>query len=199
VLITLLGLLASASFITMNYVLDKRVMLLTQTIGMISVGSQFGLKGIWGVTIINFIFIVRNVIVYLRDKRWDKNSTPTLMAENKRQERIQLGVWFLFVVSTMYFVVTPIKLSEMTLTTAAIFIFPLLAAITNVLALAQQNVFRLKLWIISSTLCWVMFDTFVGSWQNLIGDVFGFIAGTIAVVKIINISKRATDTPTVEA
>lgn len=182
-LITLLGLFSSACFITMNYVLDKKTMLVTQSLGMLSVGTQFGLKGIFGVTVVNFVFIVRNLIVYLRDKRWDSYDHPTRFSKTKREERIQLGILFLMVVIGVYFLVTELP-SNSDWTSYAIFVFPLLAAITNVLALAQQNLLPLKIWIISSTTCWVIFDIVVGSWQNLIGDIFGFVAGVIAIAKL---------------
>ena len=186
----ILGLFASACFITMNYVLDKRLMLITQSFGMLSVGTQFGLKGIFGVTVINFIFIVRNLLVYSRDKRWDLNSSPTLFATSKRQERIKMGVAFLFVVSVVYFVVTPLNLESLTTAAFGIFLFPLLAAITNVLALAQQNLLPLKYWIVASTSCWVAFDLLVNSWTNLLGDVFSFIAGTVAIIRIVYVEKK---------
>lgn len=183
VFIGFLGLFASAAFITMNYILNKKLMLITQSIGMFSVGTQFGLKGIWGVTVINFIFIVRNLIVYWRDKRWDTNSTPTRFSRTKREERIQVASFFMVMVVAVYLVVNDVNFESGT--SVAMFIFPLLAAMTNVMALAQQELLPLKIWIVLSTLCWVAFDMTVGSWQNLIGDIFGFIAGTIAIVRIV--------------
>jgi hypothetical protein len=190
-LTTALGLVASAAFITMNYVLDKRVMLLTQSVGMLSVGTQFGLQGIYGVTVINFVFIIRNLIVYLRDKRWDDNSSPTMFSSTKRQERIQLGIMFLFIVINVYFAVNPSNWSQMSSYEIAVFAFPLFAAITNVLALAQQQILPLKIWIVASTTCWVAFDILVMSWTNLIGDVFGLAAGTIAIIKLTQLSKKS--------
>jgi hypothetical protein len=187
-LITLLGLFASACFITMNYVLDKRVMLLTQSLGMLSVGSQFGLKGIFGVTVVNFVFIIRNLIVYLRDKRWDANDSATRFSKTKREERIQLGVLFLVLVMAVYFIVTDLPKGG-DIYAYGIFIFPLLAAMTNVFALAQQNLLPLKIWIVASTTCWVAFDIMVGSWQNLIGDIFGFVAGSLAIAKLTFMKK----------
>jgi hypothetical protein len=165
-------------------------MLITQSIGMLSVGTQFGLKGIWGVTVINFIFIIRNLIVYLRDKRWDKDSAPTKWARNKREERIQVASLFMIIVLAVYFMVNDLSFDSPF--AIAVFVFPLLAAITNVLALAQQDLLPLKIWILASTTCWVIFDLTVGSWQNLIGDVFGFIAGSIAIVRILQ-AKRMSE------
>ena len=184
VLIFCLGLIASAGFIIANYVLSRERILIFQGVGMLGVGSMFAVRAVyennpvfWGPVVINSIFIIRNVILYFRDK-------ATLQFGGVGDVgRVKLGWIFMIVIVGAYFVVTPIPVWTDNLS-LAIFFLPLAAAVTNVLAIAQKHILALKWFILVSVACWAVFDITVSAWSTLIGDLFGVAATAVALFRL---------------
>lgn len=185
IVIVVLGLLASFGFIASNYALTRKWILILQGIGMFGVGSMFAVRAVvqevpalWGVVLINSVFIVRNVILYYRDK-----ATVDTGGVSDR-ERVSLGWIFFVLIVGLYFVVTPFPSLHSELMPKLLFLLPLAAAVTNVFALAQSKLVYLKWFILASVSCWVAFDILVQAWPTLIGDAFGVVATALAIVRL---------------
>jgi hypothetical protein len=165
----LLGLLASAMFITMNYVLSRNAMLVVSMIGIAAICTQYSIEGVWSVVAVNLVVMVRNIALFVpavhrgRDKMWG---------------------WAFFVLLTITVLVTQ------GVPHTAPTILSYLAGSFNILAMAQSRVARVKIALGLSTIAWVLFDWSLGNWQNAIGDVFGVIAVSIALTRIYR--ERAT-------
>jgi len=161
-----LGVLASAGFISANYVLDRR-----WSIGLLIAASsilviQYGpVMGLWGLAVLNFLFIIRNITFNMASM--ERFYTPLLWG------------WLILLYS-VYVVITLFDGGFNVLT-----IIPLFAIFFNTFALAQKKLLWLKVFLTLNSLTWVVFDIFAGLWGNIIGDIFGVTAGTIAIVRLI--------------
>lgn len=160
-----LGAAASASFITANYILNRRVSILLLILGSSILVIQFGpVMNLWGLAALNFLFVLRNITFNV--KAWEGYYTPLLWG-------------WLAVLYAVYIFVTLTNGGFNLLTS-----IPLAAIFFNVIALAQKELLRLKIFLTLNSLAWVSFDLVGGLWGNLIGDAFGAIAGTIAVYRL---------------
>lgn len=187
-----LGLIASAGFISSNYALNMKWILIFQGVGMAGVGSMFAVRAVvedqpafWGPAIVNSLFIIRNIILYYRDKKTFPDGGVSAL------ERRTLGVVFFIIIVGAYILVSPIPSMFSPIQEQLIFLLPLGATATNVIALAQGRLFALKWFILISVSCWAAFDIVVGAWTTLIGDAFGFIATMVALWRI-NQEKQKT-------
>lgn len=165
--VILLGVLASAGFISANYVLDRR-----WSIGLLIAASsvlviQYGLvMGLWGLAALNFLFILRNISFWI--ERWASYR--------------ELLFWFWLIVS--YAAYIPLTLSDdegFTLLTS----IPLVSILVNTLALRAKSLLGLKVFLTLNSMSWMTFDIVGGLWGNLIGDAFGAAAGSIAVARLL--------------
>lgn len=189
-----LGLIASAGFITSNYALKMKWILIFQGVGMAAVGSMFAVRAVvenqpafWGPAIVNALFITRNVILYYRDKK----ALPSGGVSSF--ERRTLGTVFFVVIVGTYIFVSPIPGWSSSIQEHLMFLLPLGATVTNVLALAQGKLVALKWFILVSVSCWATFDIVVGAWTTLIGDGFGIIATIIALWRIRKENRKAEE------
>lgn len=180
--------MASASFITMNYVINRNLVLYAQTIALTSLVLQFTIKAIiesnpilFGVVLVNAIFLFRNFILYYFDLRAKTLNDPDLFLTKRR--RI-IGAIFMPLTIILYLAVTPTPLS-ISIDSISMFILPLFAAIVGILALSTINILTIKSFLWLSTLSWVLYNIIQFNWQNLIGDIFSLIAGTIAIIRIV--------------
>lgn len=183
-LITTLGLLASAGFISSNYAITRRWILILQSVGLIGVGSMFAVRAVaenapsfWGVTAVNALFLVRNIWLYFREQSLgDKGVTD--------KERITTTSLFMVIILGTYLVVTPVPEDWTVPFNVALFILPFLAATTNVLGIGQAKIINLKFFILISVLSWLTFDIIVGAWQTMIGDAFSAVALIFSLYRI---------------
>lgn len=152
--VILLGMLASAGFISANYVLDRR-----WSIGLLIAASsvlviQYGLiMGLWGLAALNFLFILRNISFWI--ERWASYR--------------ELLFWFWLIVS--YAAYVPLTLSEdegFTLLTS----IPLVSILVNTLALRAKSLLGLKVFLTLNSMSWMTFDIVGGLWGNFVGDAF---------------------------
>jgi hypothetical protein len=72
---------------------------------------------------------------------------------------------------------------------AILWLLPLIAGVTNILAIAQTKVLNLKLFIIVTVSSWAIFDLMTGAWTTLVGDVFSTVACVIAIHRIRSAQK----------
>jgi hypothetical protein len=180
VLFYILGGLASVSFISSNYVLNRKWILILQAVGSIFVSLQFIVIDIWSVALVNSIFLVRNLVLLMREgylRRKDKSPVS--------KENVKLGIVFLIILLPVYFVMTPITESTTeNFSSMAIWVMPLMAGIFNIIAIAQNNVLALKWLILLSVGSWATFDILTSAWTTLVGDGFSVIACAIAIVRL---------------
>jgi membrane-associated HD superfamily phosphohydrolase len=180
VLFYILGGLASVSFISSNYVLNRKWILILQAVGSIFVSLQFIVIDIWSVALVNSIFLVRNLVLLMREgylRRKDKSPVS--------KENVKLGIVFLIILLPVYFVMTPITESTTeNFSSMAIWAIPLMAGIFNIIAIAQNNVLALKWFILLSVGSWSTFDILTSAWTTLVGDGFSVIACAIAIVRL---------------
>jgi hypothetical protein len=180
VLFYILGGLASVSFISSNYVLNRKWILILQAVGSIFVSLQFIVIDIWSVALVNSIFLVRNLVLLMREgylRRKDKSPVS--------KENVKLGIVFLIILLPVYFVMTPITESTTeNFSSMAIWVMPLMAGIFNIIAIAQNNVLALKWFILLSVGSWATFDILTSAWTTLVGDGFSVIACAIAIVRL---------------
>jgi hypothetical protein len=163
----ILGALASAGFISANYVLNRKTSILLLIAASAILVIQFGpVMGLWGLAALNLLFIIRNISFNIKKLEPYYNSL--------------LWVW-LTILYVAYVVITLFDGGFNLLTS-----IPLFAILFNTLALAQKQLIGLKLFLTLNSLTWVVFDIIGGLWGNLIGDIFGFIAGSIAIFRILN-------------
>lgn len=176
----LFGAMASAGFIASNYALKRPHILLFQTLGSMSVSIQFAILDIWGVALVNSIFIVRNIVSYFRESYLLKRNRafPAI-------ERRITGLSFLALLLFVYLGVNgSIPAISSTNSEYLVWLLPLLAGIFNIIAIAQSKVVNLKFYILLSVSIWSAFDILTGAWTTLIGDVFSMIACLIAIVRL---------------
>lgn len=184
ILVTALGLVASTGFIASNYAITRKWILGLQAVGLIGVGSMFAVRAIsedmpsfWGVTVVNALFLTRNIWLYFREKFVGE-------AGLSNKERLSTMWIFMIIILSTYLIVTPNPLNNPSLFTISIFILPLLAAVTNVLGIGQAKIVSLKWFILISVCSWLAFDIVVGAWQTMIGDAFSAIALIISLYRL---------------
>lgn len=165
-LVYILGGAASACFIAANYILNRRISILLLILGSSILVVQFGpVTGLWGLAALNFLFVLRNISFNI--KALEGFYTPMLWG-------------WLAVLYSAYIFVTLNNGGFNLLTT-----IPLFAIFFNVIALAQKDLLLLKVFLTLNSIAWVSFDLVGGFWGNLIGDLFGAIAGSIAVFRLM--------------
>lgn len=169
----LLGAVASLGFIASNYSLNKKMVLLFQTIGSISVSLQFLVIDIYSVAAVNAIFIVRNIIIFWMETA---NSTP------QKNYLRNIGVIGFLALLIIY----PISNSFPNELGIGVMLYtlPLLAGVFNIIAIAQSKLVNLKWFIFLSVLCWAVFDVLTGAWTTLVGDSFSVVACLIAIYRL---------------
>jgi hypothetical protein len=174
------GALASVGFIASNYVLKRPHILLLQTLGSISVSAQFAIVEIWGVALVNSIFILRNIVSYSRESYLLKrgNALPII-------ERRLAGSAFLALLLVVYLgvngFVSPFSSAN---AEYLIWLLPLLAGVFNIVAIAQSKVINLKFYILVSVSIWATFDILTSAWTTLVGDTFSMAACLVAIVRL---------------
>lgn len=182
----LLGALASVSFISSNYALTRPWILIFQTMGSLFVSTQFALIDVWSVAIVNSVFILRNLVLYSRELQLTKLGKAPVAREN-----VKFGILFMVLLVPIYFISHPLVDSVFRDTESALlWLLPLLAGVTNIVAIAQSKVLRLKLFIIVTVSCWAVFDIMTGAWTTLVGDLFSAVACIIAIHRIRSSQKR---------
>jgi len=190
VLVIFFGLTASGLFIISNYVIQRKWIILLQGIGILSVSIMFAIRAtdeqvqaFWGVALLNMLILCRNVYLYFRENYLHSKGLPS------EKENIKTGVVFGFLVVSIYFTVTPLPETPVSLLALALFALPLGAFLTNVLAVAQNNIVALKWFILASVSCWVAFDILVGAWPTLIGDGFSAIATILSLWRLRSVKQ----------
>jgi hypothetical protein len=188
IIVIALGLIASASFITMNYVINRNLVLYAQTIALTSLVLQFSIKAIiesnpilFGVVLVNAIFLLRNFILYYLDVKSRKITSPDSFLTSRR---LIIAKVFMPITILLYIIVTPLP-QNIDLLSLGLFLLPLFAAIVGIVAMSTISIIKIKSFLWLSTLSWVLYNTLQFNWQNLIGDIFSLIAGTIAIFRII--------------
>lgn len=180
ILFYLFGASASLGFIASNYALKRPHILFLQTVGSISVSIQFTIIDIWGVALVNSIFILRNIVSYSRESYMANRNISI-----STTERRMTGFLFLVLLLVIYFgvngMVSPLTSSSLEY---LIWLLPLLAGVFNVVAIAQSKVINLKFYILVSVSLWSIFDILTGAWTTLAGDVFSMVACLIAIVRL---------------
>lgn len=162
----ILGGLASAGFIAANYVLNRKASISLLIAASIVLVIQYGpVMGLWGLAALNFLFILRNLSFNI--KVLEKYYSPLLWG-------------WLVILYSVYVLITLFDGGFNLLT-----FIPLFAIFFNTFALAQKQLIGLKIFLTLNSLTWVVFDIIGGLWGNLIGDMFGFIAGSIAVFRLV--------------
>jgi hypothetical protein len=176
----LFGGLASVSFISSNYALTRRWILILQTGGSIFVSVQFAVMDIWSVALVNSIFLFRNLILIIREEYLKKTQKSPIDKEN-----IKLGLTFLGILLSVYLIMTPITASTVSSPESiAIWALPLIAGIFNIIAIAQGKVLLLKWFILLSAGSWATFDILTSAWTTLAGDSFSIVACAIAISRL---------------
>lgn len=165
----ILGGIASIFFIIANYVNNRKIVVLLQTVAVLILIIQYGpVMGLWGVAAINGIFILRNLMYSLNSSQ------------------IYANIVSLFSIATFiiaYFVVQSGNPMELFLA------FPLLAAILNTSAFMQPSVLGFKIVFGASFLSWVIFDILKQQWGNIVGDAFSVTAAVISIALIVKKEK----------
>lgn len=175
--IFIFGAVASILFIASNYVLNRNLVIILQTAAISVLVLQYSVvMGLFAIAILNAMFIVRNFFFYI--KKWER-FYPLF------------GVISLIIFTAVYVWLQIIPDLNTTGTVQLATIFPLLAAWFSTIALAQINIFRLKVFFAIASLSWVMFDIVLGLWGNIIGDGFSFIAGLIAISRIVWLERKS--------
>lgn len=175
--IFIFGAVASILFIVSNYVLNRNLVIILQTAAISVLVLQYSVvMGLFAIAILNAMFIVRNFFFYI--KKWER-FYPLF------------GVISLIIFTAVYVWLQIIPDLNTTGTVQLATIFPLLAAWFSTIALAQINIFRLKVFFAIASLSWVMFDIVLGLWGNIIGDGFSFIAGLIAISRIVWLERKS--------
>jgi hypothetical protein len=181
----LLGAIAAFSFISSNYALTRPWILILQTSGSLLVSVQFTLIGIWSVAIVNSVFIVRNIVLYSRELHLAKSGRPAVKKEN-----VKWGIVFMFVLVPIYFITSPLVESVFAdVESALLWLLPLIAGVTNILAIAQSKILNLKLYTLVTVSSWAVFDIMTGAWTTLVGDLFSAVACVIAIQRIKSTQK----------
>jgi hypothetical protein len=181
----LLGAIAAFSFISSNYALTRPWILILQTSGSLLVSVQFTLIGIWSVAIVNSVFIVRNIVLYSRELHLAKSGRPAVKKEN-----VKWGIVFMFVLVPIYFITSPLVESVFSdVESALLWLLPLIAGVTNILAIAQSKILNLKLYTLVTVSSWAVFDIMTGAWTTLVGDLFSAVACVIAIQRIKSTQK----------
>lgn len=175
--IFIFGAVASVLFIASNYVLNRNLVIILQTAAISVLVLQYSVvMGLFAIAILNAMFIVRNFFFYI--KKWER-FYPLF------------GIISLVIFTAVYVWLQIIPDLNTTGTVQLATIFPLLAAWFSTIALAQVNIFRLKIFFAIASLSWVMFDIVLGLWGNIIGDGFSFIAGLIAISRIVWLERKS--------
>lgn len=181
----LLGGLASVSFISSNYALNRKWILILQAAGSIFVSVQFIVIDIWNVALVNSIFLARNLFLLLRESYLQKKDKLPVKKEN-----VKLAFLFLAILLPVYLFMTPFNESTTEdFSSLAIWAIPLIAGVFNIIAIAQNNVLALKWFILLSVGSWSIFDILTSAWTTLVGDGFSVIACAIAITRL---TKKAT-------
>lgn len=185
-IVILFGLIASASFITANYVIKRKWIIILQGLGSLGISSMFAVRALtegiptfWGIVVLNIILLGRNIYLYLRENYLTSQGLP--IANMNTKAGVIVGV----LVISIYFVVTPLPHgADINTLSLAFFILPLVAFLANVTALAQNQLVPLKWFILMSVTSWVVFDILAGAWPILIGDAFSAVATSIALWRL---------------
>lgn len=181
----LLGAMAAFSFISSNYALTRPWILILQTSGSLSVSIQFTLIDIWSVAIVNSIFILRNVVLYSRELYLAKSERLPIKREN-----VKWGIVFMSLLVPIYLISNPIVDSAFRdVWSALLWLLPLIAGVTNILAIAQSKILNLKLFTIVTAISWGIFDIMTGAWTTLVGDLFSTVACIIAIRRLVKTQK----------
>lgn len=176
-LILILGGLASAGFIVANYVLNRKASISLLIAASVILVMQYGpVMGLWGLAALNFLFILRNFSFNI--KALEKYYSPLLWG-------------WLAILYIVYVLITLFDGGFNLLTS-----IPLFAIFFNTFALAQKQLLGLKIFLTLNSLTWVVFDIIGGLWGNLVGDMFGVVAGSIAIIRIV--AKKADSKTHVE-
>lgn len=182
----LLGAIAAFCFISSNYALTRPWILVLQTSGSLLVSFQFTLIDIWSVAIVNSVFIIRNVVLYSRELYLAKTGASPVKKEN-----VKFGVLFMSFLVPTYLISSPLVDSVFEdLESALLWLLPLIAGVTNILAIAQSKILNLKLYTLVTVTCWAIFDIMTGAWTTLVGDLFSAVACSIAIHRIRNPRKQ---------
>ena len=72
---------------------------------------------------------------------------------------------------------------------ALLWLLPLIAGVTNILAIAQSKILNLKLYTLVTVSSWAVFDIMTGAWTTLVGDLFSAVACVIAIQRIRSTQK----------
>lgn len=180
VIFYLLGALASLSFISSNYALTRPWILILQTTGSVFVSTQFILIDVWSVALVNSVFIARNVVLYARELHLGGVGRSPVNSEN-----VKWGIFFMSLLVPIYLVSNPLdEMAFRDTESALLWLLPLIAGVTNILAIAQSKVLNLKLFIIITVSSWAIFDFMTGAWTTLVGDLFSVVACVIAIHRI---------------
>lgn len=163
-----LGLIASISFISANFILNRRRMLFVFTFAMIVVSLQYGLLGVWAVPVVNAISLVRNFV--LIKKPWS----------GRRVAEIGIGTVVVLVIATFATTGIPNDLRGW---------FPLIAGVLGAIALSSLNMFWIKSFLMSTSFVWAILDISYRNWQTLIGDAFSVGAAGIALIRLTRSAK----------
>lgn len=181
VLFYIFGALASSGFIASNYTVNKKLVLLFQSLGSISVSVQFALIDIYAVMAVNSIFLIRNLAVYYFDK---KNET-----ESKSKNYLRnIAIISLSVLLPVYYFTNSFP-AEFSASSYLMILLPLAAGVFNILALAQKSLVNLKWLIFFSVSCWSIFDILTSAWTTLVGDAFSMVACLIAIYRLNKMGK----------
>lgn len=177
--------MAAFSFISSNYALTRPWILILQTSGSLSVSIQFTLIDIWSVAIVNSIFILRNVVLYSRELYLAKSERLPIKREN-----VKWGIVFMSLLVPIYLISNPIVDSAFRdVWSALLWLLPLIAGVTNILAIAQSKILNLKLFTIVTAISWGIFDIMTGAWTTLVGDLFSTVACIIAIRRLVKTQK----------
>jgi len=134
---------------------------------------------------VNSVFILRNVTLYSRELYLSKSGRPPLKKEN-----VKWGIVFMSLLLPIYLISSPLGDSEFRdIESALLWLLPLIAGVTNILAIAQSKVLNLKLFIIVTVSSWAIFDIITGAWTTLVGDLFSTVACIIAIRRLIRTQK----------
>lgn len=175
-----IGLVASVLFITANYVSQRKLVIALQTTAIILLVIQFGpIMGIWGVAILNMIFIIRNIFYSIKPLE---------------KYTIAISIVSLIAFPVAYYMIEILPRLKDGMMLELFLLFPILAAILNTTAFMQKTTIMFKIVFGASFLSWVAFDILKEQWGNLVGDAFSVIAAIISIIILTKEERKTSKT-----
>lgn len=150
---------------------NKVLILIFQIFANIFYGLQYLTLGLFSAGLMSCVSLIRCLIFFYYEKK--KGITTPI-------------VWFIILS------IIPIIISYFTFT-GWISLIPIIATILYTYAIWQKNLTRFRVIVSSSSIGWIFYNFVGGAYISLLGGIFEFISGLIAIVRFDILGKKQNE------